>query len=132
VAWAQDADAEARARFQIGWKAVASRVGEPVAARAVQRDPVAAHERAPTDEVEDEDAAEEGGDREQDGRATDRAKPAVKHGVVAGDLEGVAPSASCTAAMNSKSRPSAPGPVGEPWCGGPEAVPRGWPRRALG
>jgi hypothetical protein len=70
--------------------ALVREVGEPVAARAAQGDAMAAHERAPADEVEDERGAEEGGDDEHGARAAYGAALAVEQAVVARDLEGVA------------------------------------------
>ena len=71
-------------------RALVGQVGEPVAARAAQRDAVAADERAPADEPEHERGAEQGGDDEQHDRAAHVVQLAVEKAVVARDLERVA------------------------------------------
>ena len=87
--------AVARGRHEVAREVVLERalvgqVGEPVAARAAQRDAVAADERAPADEPEHERGAEQGGDDEQHDRAAHVVQLAVEEAVVARDLEGVA------------------------------------------
>ena len=66
------------AREVVAEGALVGEVGQPVAARTAQRDAVAAHERAPADEVEDERGAEHPDDDEQHRRPAHVAQLAVE------------------------------------------------------
>jgi hypothetical protein len=70
--------------------ALVGQVGQPVARGAAQREPVAAHQRAPADEVEDGAADDDRQQPEHDQRAAQEVQARVEARVAVGDLERVA------------------------------------------